>query len=105
MKTVFREVFDVGYYNLRFSDSNYLPDQVVEYDSEGNERGRLNVVRYQINVAIPPQRFDFTPPPDYSLVPLSVVFAQKLEECKNLIIKKIQNSASKMKDAVLNWGF
>lgn len=105
MKTVFREVFDVGYYNLRFSDLNYLPDQVIEYDSKGDERGRLNVVKYQINTPIPASKFDFTPPPDYSLVPLSVVFAQKLEECGNLLIKKIKNSATKMKDAVLNWGF
>ncbi|MGM0598593.1 MAG: LolA family protein [Candidatus Rifleibacteriota bacterium] len=105
MKTVFREVFEVGYYNLRFSDSNYLPDQVIEFDSEGDERGRLNVIQYKINIPIPAKRFEFTPPPDYSLVPLSVVFAQKLEECGNLIIKKFQNSASSMKDAVLNWGF
>lgn len=105
MRTVFKEVFSVGHYLMDFSDDTYLPTQVVEFDASGEERGRLIVKKYHINSVIPPENFDFTPPPGYSLVPFSVVFAQKLEECGKFLVKKIGEAAKNMKRTILDWGF
>lgn len=105
MKSVFKEVFSIGHYLMIFSDENYLPVEVIEFDPDGNERGRLIVKQYFINESIPASSFEFTPPPDYTLVPLSVVFAQKLEECGNYILNRIGEAASSMKNTILDWGF
>lgn len=105
MKTVFREVFSVGHYLMVFSDENYLPVKVFEFDPDGNERGRLLVKKYRVNEKIPAESFEFTPPPGYALVPFSVVFAQKLEECGDFLFKKIGEAAENMKKTILDWGF
>lgn len=105
MRTVFKEVFSIGHYIMVFSDENYLPVKVFEYDPDGNERGRLIVDQYFVNEQIPAERFDFIPPPDFVLVPFSVVFAQKLEECSQYLVNKIGEAAENMKKSILDWGW
>jgi hypothetical protein len=39
------------------------------------------------------------------MIPLSVVFAQKLEEYSAFIVKKFSDAAKKMKTNILNWSF
>ncbi|GAB4272115.1 MAG: hypothetical protein Kow0029_10450 [Candidatus Rifleibacteriota bacterium] len=105
MKTVFKEVFSIGYYIMVFSDENYMPVKVIEYSPGGFERGRLIVKKYAVNPKIPAEKFDFIPPPGYNLVPFSVVFAQKLEDCGKFLINKVRETAKKIKESILNWGF
>ncbi len=105
MKSIFKEVFCIGHYLMIFSDETYLPVKVVEFDPQGNERGRLSVIEYHLNEKIPEQNFEFTPPPGYTLVPFTVVFAQKLEECGNYLVNKIEEAAKKMKKTMLDWSF
>ncbi|MDN5279102.1 MAG: hypothetical protein PWR01_3067 [Clostridiales bacterium] len=105
MRSVFREVFSVGHYLMLFSDETCLPIKVLEFDPDGNERGKLTVIKYYINTPIPAENFEFTPPPGYTLVPFSVVFAQKLEECGKFLVNKIGEAAANMKKTILDWGF
>jgi outer membrane lipoprotein-sorting protein len=105
MKSVFKEVFSIGHYLMIFSDETYLPVRVVEFDPKGDERGRLTVIKYHLNEDIPAQNFEYTPPPGYTLIPFTVVFAQKLEECGKFLVNKIEEAAKKMKKTILDWGF
>lgn len=105
LKSVFKEVFSIGHYHMVFSDETFLPIKVVEFDPEGNERGRLIVKQYYLNEKIPNENFEFTPPPGYVMVPFTVVFAQKLEQCGDYLVNKIGEAAKKMKQTILDWGF
>jgi outer membrane lipoprotein-sorting protein len=105
MKAVFKEVFSVGHYYMIFSDEDYLPVRVIEFNPEGLERGRLDVVKYRLNISLSSEHFEFVPPPGYALIPLKVVFAQKLEEVGKFFVNKIGEAAGKMKDTILDWGF
>ncbi len=105
MEAVFRNVFDIGFYDMVFSSSNYLPATVVEYNQQGEERGRLQVLEYRLNEDIPDSSFDFTVPEGAGMVPITVVLAQKLEECARAIIGRLGNVADDMKNRILNWSF
>jgi outer membrane lipoprotein-sorting protein len=105
MKSIFKQVFSVGHYHMIFSNKDYLPVRVLEFDPKGNERGRLDVVEYRLNVKLPEKRFEFVPPPGYNLIPISVIFAQKLEECGKLFINRIGEAAKNMKNSILDWSF
>lgn len=105
LKTIFKEVFSIGYYQMIFSDETYLPVEVIEYDPLGNERGRLQVKKYHLNEKIPAASFEFTPPPGYAMVPFTVVFAQKIEQYGDYLANKIGEAAKKMKQTILDWSF
>jgi len=105
MEAVFRSVFDIGFYDMVFSSSNYLPASVVEYNQKGEERGRLQVLEYKLNEEIPDSSFDFAVPEGVGMVPITVVLAQKLEECARAIMGRLGEVADDMKTRILNWRF
>lgn len=105
MQSVFKTVFEVGYYQMIFSTSNYLPIEVREFDHNGMERGRLLVLEYKLNNFLPDSYFDYTPPESASMVPITVVLAQKLEQSTALIVDKLKAAASRIKDSLWNWSF
>jgi outer membrane lipoprotein-sorting protein len=105
IKSVFKQVFGVGHYHMTFSSKNYLPVSVEEFSPKGHSRGKLIVKSYKINQKIDDKEFEFKAPPGTTLVPISVVLAQKLEECGKFITEKLTNAAEEMKNKFMNWSF
>lgn len=105
MKSVFKQIFDVGHYEMAFSDRNYLPAEVVEFDQKGKERGRLQVIEYRLNEQIADAEFDFEPPEGVVMVPITVVLAQKIEEYARSVVEKIGQAAESFKRSLLDWSF
>ncbi len=105
MESVFRSVFDIGYYEMVFSDRTYLPAKVIEFDQKGNERGQLRVLEYKLNEEIANESFDFKVPEGAVMVPVTVVLAQKLEEYARAIMGRLGEVADDMKNRILNWSF
>ncbi len=105
MESVFRSVFDIGYYEMVFSNRTYLPTKVIEYDQKGNERGLLQVLEYRLNEEIADESFDFKTPEGVVMVPVTVVLAQKLEEYARAIMGRLGEVADDMKNRILNWSF
>lgn len=105
MESVFKKVFDVGHYQMAFSNRNFLPVQVIEYNQSGVERGRLNVLQYKLNDEIPDSFFDFVVPEGAVMVPVTVVIAHKLEEYANAIMEKLGKAAENLKKSLMDWSF
>ncbi len=105
IESVFKQVFDVGHYYMVFSSENWLPVGVSEFAPNGLLRGTLRVKKYEINHEIDDSFFNFNPPEGTPMIPLSVVFAQKIEEYSAFIVKKFSDAAQKMKSNILNWSF
>lgn len=105
MQTVFKTIFEVGHYHMLFSTRNYLPIEVIEFGHNGRERGRLVVIEYRLNELLPDSYFDYNPPITASMVPITVVLAQKLEQSTALIVDKLKKAASQIKDSLWNWSF
>lgn len=105
MESVFRSVFDVGHYEMAFSSRTYLPAWVVEFDRQGQERGRLQVIEYKMNDDIADSFFDFTVPEGVAMVPVTVVLAQKLEEYADVVVEKLGQAAEELKNRIINWSF
>jgi len=105
MQTVFKTVFEVGYYHMVFSTQNYLPVEVVEFDRAGKERGRLRVLEYRLNGMLPDSYFDYSPPDSAAMVPIVVVLAQKLEQSATAIVDRLKDAAEKLKNKILDWSF
>ncbi len=105
MESVFRSVFDVGHYEMAFSSRTYLPSHVVEFDRNGHERGRLQVVEYKMNDDIADSFFDFVVPDGVAMVPVTVVLAQKLEEYADAVVEKLGRAAEELKNRIINWSF
>ena len=105
LKSVFKSVFDVGYYHMVFSSKTYLPVRVVEFSPTGLERGRLVVLEYQLNEKISDSFFDFVAPEGAVMVPLNVVLAQKLEECALVVVDKIKETAESIRKSIIDWSF
>lgn len=105
MESVFKSVFDVGHYEMAFSSRTYLPAWVVEYDRQGQERGRLQVIDYKMNEEIADSYFDFVVPEGVAMVPVTVVLAQKLEEYADAMVEKLGQAAEELKNRIINWSF
>ena len=105
MESVFRDVFDVGFYEMAFSGKSYLPVEVVEYDRHGAERGRLKVISYSLNEDIAEAYFDYAVPEGAIMVPITVVLAQKLEECAEAVLSRVGKAAEDLKKRIMNWSF
>jgi hypothetical protein len=105
MQSVFKNVFEVGHYHMVFSTRNYLPVEVVEFDSAGKERGRLLVLEYRLNEMLPDSYFDFNPPESASMVPVSVILAQKIEQSASVIVDRLKDAANKIKNTLWDWSF
>lgn len=105
MESVFRSVFDVGHYEMAFSSRTYLPVWVMEFDRQGQERGRLQVVEYKMNDDIADSFFDFVVPEGVVMVPVTVVLAQKLEEYADAVVERLGQAAEKLKNRIMDWSF
>lgn len=105
MKSIFRTVFEVGYYHMVFSTANFLPTEVVEFDDKGKERGRLKVLEYRLDDMLSDSYFDYTPPVSATMVPITVVIAQKIEQSATEIVDRLKEAAGKLKDSLWNWSF
>lgn len=105
MEAVFRNVFDIGFYDMVFSSRDYLPARVIEYNQKGEERGRLMVLKYKLNEDIPDSSFEYKVPDGVAMVPITVVLAQKLEEYARALIGRLGEVADDMKNRILNWSF
>jgi outer membrane lipoprotein-sorting protein len=105
MQSVFKNVFEVGHYHMVFSTRNYLPVEVVEFDSSGKERGRLLVLEYRLNEMLPDSYFDFNPPESAAMVPVSVILAQKIEQSASVIVDRLKDAANKIKNTLWDWSF
>jgi outer membrane lipoprotein-sorting protein len=105
MRSVFREVFSVGFYEMVFSDKSYLPVEVIEYDQCNLERGRLKVIDYRLNGEIADGEFEFSVPDGAVMVPVSVVIAQKIEEYAKSLMEKAGEAAEKLKRSLYDWSF
>lgn len=105
LKSLFKQLFAVGYYEMAFSDKNYLPVEVVEFDNNGRERGRLKIIEYRLNEQIADEEFNFEPPNGVVMVPIEVVVAQKIEEYARTVVDKIGQAAEKIKRSLLDWSF
>ncbi len=105
MKSVFKQIFNVGYYVMVFSDKNYLPVVVVEFDQSDKERGRLIVLEYRLNQEIADEEFNFVPPEGVVMVPITVVLAQKIEEYARSVVDRIGQAAESLKRSLLDWSF
>ena len=105
MESVFRSVFDVGHYEMAFSSRTYLPAWEIEFDRQGQERGRLQVLEYKMNDDIADSFFDFVVPEGVVMVPVTVVLAQKLEEYADAVVEKLGQAAEELKNRIINWSF
>ncbi|EKD82636.1 MAG: hypothetical protein ACD_39C01173G0002 [uncultured bacterium] len=105
MQSVFKNVFEVGHYHMIFSTKNFLPVEVIEYGHSGKERGRLLVLEYRLNELLPDSYFDYTPPESASMVPITVVLAQKIEQSAAVIYDRLKEAANKVKDTLWDWSF
>lgn len=105
MKSVFKQIFNVGHYVMVFSDKNYLPVEVIEFDQNDKERGRLIVLEYRLNMQIADDEFNFVPPEGAVMVPITVVLAQKIEEYARSVVDKIGQAAESLKRSLLDWSF
>ena len=100
-----RKMFDVGYYEMVFSKSTYLPYLVVEFSPGGKVRGTLRILAYRLNEKLPKERFVFTPSDGVKVVPLAEVLKQKLEEAKDAIVDNTQKYMNDLQKQISDWGF
>jgi outer membrane lipoprotein-sorting protein len=101
--TIYRRLFDVGFYEMTFDLSTFLPIGVDEYSPAGELRGSLAVTRYRINERLPRERFRFVAPAGAKLVPMAVVFAQKLEQGKELLVERMEAWFQRVKRTLTEW--
>ncbi|HNV69371.1 MAG TPA: hypothetical protein PKO06_06705 [Candidatus Ozemobacteraceae bacterium] len=100
-----RKIFDVGYYEMVFSRTTFLPYLVVEYSTQGKLRGSLRVFEYRMNEVLPKERFEFTVPEGVKVVPLAEVVMQKLEEAKDTLVDNTQKWMDGLQKQISDWGF
>ncbi len=100
-----RKLFNVGYYEMVFSRTTFLPYLVIEYSPEGNLRGNLRVSDYRMNEVLPKERFEFKVPDGVKVVPLAEVVLQKLEEAKDTLVDNTQKWMDGLQKQISDWGF
>ena len=105
LKTVFIEVFELGYYEAVFSEKIYLPIKVNEYDSKGNLKSTLFVKSYKMNENVPDEMFEYQNTTNAILMPISIVIMQKFEDYKDKIMKKLEDAKNSVTNSILNWSF
>ncbi|OIP21105.1 hypothetical protein AUK22_12025 [bacterium CG2_30_54_10] len=101
---VFKDVFEVGSYELAFSLESFLPVLVREFAPDGSLRGTLKVLKYRINETIPKERFVFVTPPGVVEVPFSTVIAQKLDQGKDFLAVQVQRLIEGLRRKLTDWG-
>lgn len=103
LEGLFDKIFNAKKYWITFSEKNYLPVKVVEFDKNGDQRGALKVLEYKINTEINDSRFNFIPDSKTSAIPLTVVIAQKVEQYLDDLKGKAVNTFKDIKDLIMPW--
>ena len=103
LEGLFDKIFNAKKYWITFSEKNYLPVKVVEFDKNGDQRGALKVLEYKINAEINDSRFNFIPDSKTSAIPLTVVIAQKVEQYLDDLKGKAVNTFKDIKDLIMPW--
>ncbi len=104
-KEIVIDVFELGYYEAIFSEKNYLPVKVKEYNTKGDLKSVLSVNKYKINEEVPDKLFEYENTSDAVMVPISIVIMQKFEDYKDKIMKKLDETTESLKNKLLNWSF
>jgi len=94
-----------GTYEMNFATGTYLPTRVVEFASDGAERGVLEVVEYRMNEQLPKERFVYEPASGVVQVPVATVVMEKLGDGKEYLFERIGSWFDEMKKSVNDWGF
>ena len=105
MKEIFIQVFELGYYEVIFSEKLYLPVKVIEYSPEGKMKNTLRVKSYKINEEVPDENFVYKNSTNAVLVPISIVILQKFEDYKDKLLKKIEDAKESALNSIMNWSF
>ena len=105
LKGIFKEVFELGYYEAVFSEKLYLPVKVFEYDTNGVLKSSLTVKSYKMNENVPDEMFEYQNTTDAVLMPISIVIMQKFEQYKDTVMKKLEDAKNSLKNSILNWSF
>ena len=105
LKSIFKEVFELGYYEAVFSEKLYLPVKVNEYDPTGVLKSSLFVKSYKMNENVPDEMFEYQNTTDAVLMPISIVIMQKFEQYKDTVMKKLEDAKNSLKNSILNWSF
>ena len=105
MKEIFIQVFELGYYEVIFSEKIYLPVKVIEYDSNGKYKSTLSVKSYKINEEVPDEMFNYNNTTKANLIPISVVILQKFEDYKDKLMQKIEDAKKSAINNIMNWSF
>ena len=105
MKEIFIQVFELGYYEVIFSEKIYLPVKVKEYAPDGKHKTTLSVKSYKINEEVSDDMFVYKNTTKASLVPISIVILQKFEDYKDKLMKKIEDAKESTLNSLMNWSF
>ena len=105
MKEIFIQVFELGYYEVIFSEKIYLPVKVIEYGPDGKYKSTLNVKSYKINEEVSDELFDYKNTTGASLVPISIVILQKFEDYKDKLMNKLNEAKESAVNSLFNWSF
>lgn len=105
LKTIFKEVFELGYYEAVFSEKLYLPVKVNEYDTNGVLKSTLSVKSYKMNENVPDEMFEYQNTTKAVLMPISIVVMQKFEQYKDSLMQKLEDAKNSLKNSILNWSF
>ena len=105
MKEIFIQVFELGYYEVIFSEKLYLPVKVIEYGSDNKYKSTLHVKSYKINEEVADELFNYNNTTGAALVPISIVILQKFEDYKDKLMKKLEEAKESAVNSLLNWSF
>jgi outer membrane lipoprotein-sorting protein len=103
--SLIRKVFEVGYYEMVFSPTTFLPTKVMEYSPGGDLRGIIQVLEYTMNKPVPKEAFVFIPPPGTKEVPLIEVVKQRLQLEKDAILDKVGGVFEGLSNSLKEWGW
>lgn len=101
LEGVFKKLFNAKKYWITFSEKNYLPIKVVEFDKNAKQKGVLKVLEYKINTDLIDSNFNFVPDSKTALIPLAVVIAQKIEQYLDDLKGKAVDKIKNIKDFIL----
>ncbi len=105
MKEIFIQVFELGYYEVIFSEKLYLPVKVIEYGPNGKYKTTLNVKSYKLNEEVSDDMFVYKNTTKANLVPISIVILQKFEDYKDKLMKKLEDAKESAFNSIMNWSF
>lgn len=104
MGDVFKNIFEIGYYEATFSEKNYLPVKVIEFGTDGKSKNSLFVKDYRMNEEVADEYFEYKNTTNAKMSHISDVIIQKINDYKEEALEKINEASEAMKNRFLNWG-